>query len=268
MKKVAVISDPQLNMKDGTLDSSISILKICFKHMLIDALVVCGDITEHAHPIEMDAFLDTCGKFFPAENVFFVPGNMDRVYSVDGEKAFLEVCGRYYGKKREHLYFAHEEVTYSLIGISPEPVGGGTITDAQLTFLDGHLKNAAERNIPALVLCHYQIKNTIPGVNWEFASLGSDSAKVQQILEKHGGKTVFFTGHTHMGLTAGSVVTYKNVTYISTPSICMPDTEHYNSENNNSGTGFIVEINEHDIYILGYDFMNDEALMDFNGTFE
>ena len=48
MKKIAVISDTHINLKEGVEGNECEILRNCFKHMNVDILVVCGDITENA----------------------------------------------------------------------------------------------------------------------------------------------------------------------------------------------------------------------------
>jgi hypothetical protein len=63
----------------------------------------------------------------------------------------------------------------------------------------------------------------------------------------------------------GSVITIKNVTYASTPSMCNPNTEQYNNADNNKvGTGSIVEIENTHAMIREYYFSNDEYLSGFN----
>ena len=265
--KIVVISDPQINFNDmNTALQDIEILRECFKNMNVDAVVVCGDITENARPQEMNAFFDAFKKYCPTKKLFAVPGNMDGVYDPKTQNAYFKAYERFLGKKIETLYFLHEFANCFLIGISPEPIDDGTITDAQFIFLEDALRKANECSLPALVFCHYQITETI-NTKWKYASLGSDSPRVRTILEKYNGKVVFFSGHTHRGLIkeiGGSVITKRNVTYISTPSICMPDVEHYNADNNNKGTGYFVEADKINVIINGFDFLNNAPLNSFN----
>jgi len=180
-------------------------------------------------------------------------------------QTYIKALERFSGKKTESLYFSHEADNCFIIGISPEPVNGGIITDTQLAFLDDAILKATERGVPALIFSHYQLSDTID-INWKHASLGSDSPKVKAVLEKYECKIIFFSGHTHRGLISeigGSVITKGNVTYVSVPSICMPDTEHYDADNNNVGTGYIVELSNNQVGIRGYDFLHNEVLDDF-----
>jgi len=271
--KIAVISDPQIDIKNigtTTQENDIEVLQECFKHMDVDAVAVCGDITENALTEEMDSFFDAFKRYCPAKKLFVVPGNMDGAYDIKTQNIYLEALEHFSGKKIKSLYFSHEVDSCFLIGISPEPIDNGIITDAQLVFLDEAIRKAAERGVPALIFSHYQLSDTID-INWKYASLGSDSSKVKVILEKYDGKVIFFSGHTHRGLISqigGSVITKGNVTYVSTPSICKPDVEHYNADNNNKGTGYVVEVFKESINIKGFDFLQNKWLESFNWTIQ
>jgi 3',5'-cyclic AMP phosphodiesterase CpdA len=264
---IAVISDPQIDVKDigGTHEIDLEVLRTCFKHMDVDAVAVCGDITENALAEEMDSVFDTFERYCPAKKLFVVPGNMDGVYNPKTQDVYLTAMERVSGKKCENLYFSHEAENWFMIGISPEPVDDGIITDTQLAFLDDALRKAAERGVPVLIFSHYQLSDTIE-INWKYGSLGACSPKVKAVLEKYNNHIIFFSGHTHRGLiaeTGGSVITKRNVTYVSVPSICKPDTEHYNADNDNVGTGYVIELNNDQIIIKGYDFLHNEVLDSF-----
>jgi len=267
--KIAVISDPQIDIKSiggTTQENDLEVLHKCFKHMDVDAVAVCGDITENALTEEMDSFFDTFKRHCPTKKLFVVPGNMDGVYDTKTQDVYLKALERFSGKKTESLYFSYEADNCFLIGISPEPVDGEIITDTQLAFLDNAIRKAAEREVPALVFSHYQLSDTID-INWKYASLGSDSPKVKPILEKYDNQVIFFSGHTHRGLIShvgGSVITKGNVTYVSTPSICKPDIEHYNADNNDKGTGYVIEVSKESVNIKGFDFLQNKWLESFN----
>jgi len=265
---IAVISDPQIDIKnicDTTQENDLKVLQTCFKHMNVDAVAVCGDITENTLAEEMDSFFDLFKQYCPTKKLFVVPGNMDGVYDPKAQDVYFNALERFSSKKTKSLYFSHETDNCFLIGISPEPIDDGIITDTQLAFLDNAIRKAAKCGVPALIFSHYQLSDTID-INWKYASLGSDSPKVKAILEKYESKIVFFSGHTHRGLMTkigGSVTTKRNVTYVSVPSICKPDTEHYNADNNNVGTGYIVELSNTQVNIKGYDFLHNEILDNF-----
>ncbi len=264
IKSIAVISDPQIDFTNDTGETKI--LKRCFEYIKTDVLAICGDITENAMPEEWNEFFMSVKKQRGISNIMLVTGNMDRTFQAAGKKIFFDAYERFASINIDKLYFAREMGNCVFIGIAPERDQEDTISTAQLNFLESNIGKAAKSDIPAFVLSHYLLRDTID-INWEHAALGEESKKIRDILEKHNGKVLFFSGHIHRGLIkeeGGSVITIKNVTYASTPSICKPDTEHYNADNNEAGTGFIVEIENSHVRIRGYDFLNDEYLSAFN----
>jgi len=263
--KMAVISDPQVDLYDGKTKEALQVLRKCFANMNVDIVAVCGDISEYANATVMDTFFDTFSKHCSAKELIVVPGNMDGVCDEKTKYAFSEALERYFETKQDNLYFAKETDACFLIGISPEPVAGGIITNAQLDFLDKVLRSACVKGKPALIFSHFHLRSTINN-SWKFATLGDDGDEIKSLIEKHNGKVVFFAGHTHRGLIAkpgGSVITIGNATYVSTPSICWPDREHYNADNDSVGTGYVVEITHSGISIKGFDFLENEYLPEF-----
>lgn len=263
VKNIAVISDPQIDLTNDT--GKIKILKRCLDNINTDALAICGDITENGLPDEWAEFFSLMKDRDIINKFMMVTGNMDRTFQPAGKKMFFEAYEKHTSKTIDKLYFADEMEDCIVIGISPEHDREDTMTVEQLIFLDNNIEKAAKSGRPAIVLSHYLLADTID-IDWEYATLGAESKKIRDILEKYDGKVLFFSGHIHRGLIreeGGSVRTIKNVTYASTPSICKPDTEHYDAENNEAGTGFIVEIGNKHVLIKGYDFINDEYLTDF-----
>lgn len=268
INKIAVISDPQIDFKNIENGNDIEILQECLKNINVDFLAVCGDITQNALPQELDAFFDTFKQYCLTEKLFIVPGNEDGVYTTNGQNAYFEAYERFSGIKLTTLFSVQETENCFLIGISPEPINNGTVTDEQLDFIDNALRKASECGVPAFIFSHYQLTETI-NIDWRHAALNSDSPKIKPILEKYGGKVIFFSGHIHRGLikeNGGSIITKGNVTYISTPSLCKPDIKHYKTDNDNKGTGYIVYIDKDSVNIRGYDFLNNEFLADFDWT--
>ena len=140
------------------------------------------------------------------------------------------------------------------------------LSDNQLSVLDEYIRKAAERAVPALVFCHYVINDTI-NVDWKYAKLGAQSLQVRTIFEKYRGKVICFSGHIHRGLIkelGGSIITINNVTYVSTPSICIPDKIHYKTDNDNVGTGYILDLCQDYVHISGFDFLNKQWIEAFD----
>lgn len=267
MKKIAVISDIQINLSDKKNEERRKLLQKCLKNMNVDTLVVCGDITENARTEELECFFDLYEHNCQARNLFLIPGNMDETESMEGKKRFLDVYGKHTDRVYENTYFSYETDDCILIGISPEEDNDDEpLSERQISLLEESIKKAAKRAVPALVFCHYIINDTI-NIDWKYATLGMQSTQVKMILEKYGGKVICFSGHIHRGLIkekGGSIITINNVTYISTPSICMPDRIHYNADNDDVGTGYLLEIYSDNIQIHGYNFFENKSLDDFD----
>ena len=77
--KIAIISDPQINLKQTNhngFQKDLEILQKCFENINVDALGVCGDVTENGLPEEWDYFFNGFKQHCPTKNLFLVPGNM------------------------------------------------------------------------------------------------------------------------------------------------------------------------------------------------
>lgn len=269
MKRIAVISDPQINLSNSKNVNEYDYLNRCFNNMEVDSVIVCGDVTENAHEDEWDLFLYAFKYNCPSKNLFIIPGNMDLTYTQKGKMIFDNVMLKHYGKCPEQLYTDYESNLCSLFGIAVEQNDDNfPISEYQLQRLDELLKSAAARGVPTIVFGHYILDDTI-SINWKFAELGPQSDAIKQLFKKYGSKVFYFSGHIHRGLIKKEGSTVKqvdNVTYISTPSLCHPDNEHYDVDNGIIGTGFIVDVTKGNVVIQGYDFMNGTELKDFIWT--
>lgn len=265
MERIAVISDPQVNLKHTTDINEYDYLYKCFKNMEVDSVIVCGDITENANEDEWCLFLDAF-KNDNNKSLFIVPGNMDLTYTQNGKLTYDKMMFKYCGKIPEHLFTEYESVLFSLFGISIEKYDDNApISEYQLQKLDALLKSSAARGVPTIVFGHYILNDTID-INWKFAELGPQSEVIKELFKKYGNKVFYFSGHIHRGLMKKEGSTVKqvdNVTYISTPSLCYPDNEHYEVDNGDIGTGFMVDITDDNVLIQGYDFINGNELEDF-----
>ena len=98
--KIAIISDPQINLKQTNykgVQKDLEILQQCYRNINADALAVCGDITENGLSEEWDYFFDGFKQDCPTKNLFLVPGNMDKTHTENGTKAFTEAYRRFTG---------------------------------------------------------------------------------------------------------------------------------------------------------------------------
>ena len=91
IKRIAIISDPQIDCKSNNFFNECELLKTCFHNMDVEALAVCGDITENGLPEEWNTFFDIFDKYCQTKILFLVPGNMDNTYNAKGKKVFLDI---------------------------------------------------------------------------------------------------------------------------------------------------------------------------------
>jgi predicted phosphodiesterase len=271
VKRIAVISDPQINRKQASFQKQYDCLRRCFENMNVDSVIVCGDITENADVEEWNIFFKAFDQHCQTENLFLVPGNMDRVEQQTGRLAYDIALKSHFNSCLDTLYIMHETDSCILFGIAVERDDDDhPMSDLQLTRLAESLRIAAERGIPAIVFGHYILDGTIQ-TNWEYANLGPQSSAIRNLFEQLGGTVVYFSGHIHRGLMKApgyTVAKINGVTYVSTPSICHPDKEHYKADNDNPGTGFLIELDQNSFQLKGYDFLNDEYLEDFDWTLQ
>ncbi len=85
MKRIAVISDPQINRKQASFQKQYGCLRRCFENMNVDSVIVCGDITENADVEEWNVFFKAFNQHCQTENLFLVPGKEVQVLYGFGE---------------------------------------------------------------------------------------------------------------------------------------------------------------------------------------
>jgi len=264
-QKIIMISDPQIDFEIDNGKHESNILEKCFQNMKGDIITICGDITEKGLSEEWDRFYYLLTKYSNIKELIIAPGNMDNVCNDLGKEQYLNKYNLFSYKNIKNLYYSYKMENITIISISPEMDGNPSVSINQLTFIEENIKEASERNIPVIILNHYQLKDTI-NVDWKYAHLGEESMSIKKILYKYNVKVLFCSGHIHRGLIKdnnGSIAIVKNVTYLSVPSICKPDIEHYKADNEDKGTGYIIDIHKKTLQINGYDFLNNKYLDNF-----
>jgi len=270
MYNFAVISDPQIDTQDPRMNEDYLILNKCFNNMEVDSVVVCGDITENAVYQEWDMFFKSFKEHCKDAELQYIPGNMDYTHTLKGRETLNQAFSKHFNYTQEKLYRRLDTDYCVFFGLAVEKNSDeAPMSERQLQELDKALAYATENGISAIVYGHYILNDTIK-VNWDFAYLGTQSHAIKRILEKHDTKVLFFSGHTHKGLVKDSyctVVEKNGVTYISTPSICQPDDEHYPGSITDRGTGFLVTVTRDSIEVQGYNFLENLPLPEYKWNF-
>ena len=200
----------------------------------VDALLVCGDLTNYGDTPSMDTFFDICKKYNPADTFLPVYGNHDIGHVEDRghdevRADLIERTNDVLGTVYDKIYFATEIGGYTFIVLCDEGERWDycTISPEQLAFLDASLAEATADGKPVFVCCHWPIadmngEKTI----WPGSAIDPEGQDVKSILEKY--KNVFYiSGHMHAGLKSraveekyglSSAETVNGVTYINLPT--------------------------------------------------
>ncbi len=246
----------------------------------IDALLVCGDITNYVDEAALIKYYDIIKKHSPVP-VITLSGNHDLRHNqrskIPPEEAleyFLKHANNYYGTDYKVPYYSKNVNGYKFIILSDEVLSDEVLSDGtdtevrlskeQLDFLDSELAAATADGSPAFVCCHWPVDGT-NGQELIFpegaGAINIAVNDVKSIMEKY--KNVFYiSGHIHGGIKSTSAakvsgisnVEQKNgVTYISLPTYGSLNFFGYTA----SGTGMQLEVYENKVIIRPRNFITN-----------
>ena len=200
----------------------------------VDAVLVCGDLTNYGDTASMDTFFDICEKHNPTPAFLPVYGNHDigHVEDRDHDTVRADLIARtntVLGTDFDKIYHTTVIGGYTFIVLCDEGERWDycTISPEQLSFLDDALSEATRDGKPAFVCCHWPID----GMNgedmiWPGSSIDPEGQDVRSILEKY--RNVFYiSGHMHAGIKSRAVEeryglsnaeTVNGVTYLNLPT--------------------------------------------------
>ena len=242
----------------------------------VDAVLVCGDLTNYGDAASMDAFFDDCAKYNPTETLLPVFGNHDigHVEDRDHDAVRADLIARANAVLHtdfDKIYYSMEIGGYTFIVLCDEGERWDycTLSAEQLAFLDASLADATQDGKPAFVCCHWPIdgrngEDTI----WPGSSIDPAGQDVQSILEKY--RNVFYiSGHMHGGIKSravedryalSSAETVNGVTYLNLPTYGLVNWFGYPW----SGTGAQLEVYADRVlfrprsFLTGHWFVNSE----------
>ncbi len=278
--RFAVISD--IHMTDETARRDM--LKLGLYDMenaenKLDALVLSGDMTDHARSEEYKMLAAAFADYTPADNIIMAVGNHDTWNNETdddnrfpaSEKLFLEYNKVIANRELDKVYYSTQVNGYTFIVMSSE--GDSTdayISDEQLAWLDAELAAATKDGKPVFVICHWPINGThgLP-LTWldnpiledkddleaDDGGLGNESEKVDAILNKYN-NIYYITGHLHNGVANDSVYGYSsvekrgNINCVNLPSYMYLGMKGRVS----NGLGFVFEVYEDEVVIRARSF--------------
>ncbi len=245
----------------------------------LDALVLSGDMTDHARSEQYSMLYDAFSKYNPAKNIIMAVGNHDTWNNEtdnddrfpESEKLFIEYNKKIADRDIDKVYYSTEVNGYTFICMSSEyDHTDAYISDEQLSWLDTELEKATKDGKPVFVISHWPINNThgLP-LTWldhpafqdkseledDDGGLGNESDKVEAILNKY--KDVFLiSGHLHNGIETNSIYGYSsvekkgNINLVNLPSFMYVGSKGRIS----NGLGFVFEVYEDEVIIRARSF--------------
>ncbi len=271
----AVISD--IHMTDETARRDI--LKLGLLDMQsfsepFDALVLAGDMTDHANRPQYEMLAEAFEGTEPAEKIIMALGNHDtwndEVNEKNGypqsKKLFIEYNKKIADRKVSNVYYSTKVNGYTFIVMGSEADRTDAyISKKQLTWLESELKKADKGDKPIFVISHWPLAEThgLP-LTWldnplfeskdeleaDDGSLGDQNNKVRKILKKYD-DVFLISGHLHNGASTNSIYGYSSVeTHDGITSINLPSFMYLGSKSApTNGVGFTVEVYKNEVVI-------------------
>ena len=231
-----------------------------------DAIVFLGDNTMNCQHIENMLFHGTASILLKNETILPVMGNHD-IGNGEGDYAKLQdrwytYTEAFFGRHLEHPYYYEviDGFYFIVLGMEAQEVYEMMMTEAQFTWLQGVLDEAAESGKPVFVFSHYPTDDVVD-------EEGNYSDRlVNMLAEFNQTHDLFcFVGHTHMPL----YLFWSFHNYDGYPETYLPRLTSLSGENDNepydeTGIGLEVEIYENEVVLRGRDFYRGEWRYDTN----
>ncbi len=239
-----------------------------------DALVLSGDMTDHARTDEYRLLEEAFSKYTPAKNIIMAVGNHDTWNNevedefefAKSKELFIEYNKKIANRDIDNVYYSTVINGYTFIMMSSEESHTDAyISDAQLKWLDGELAKATKDGKPVFVVSHWPMNKThgLP-LSWlnypafeddselepDEGGYGDQSDAVADVLQKY--KNVFLiSGHIHNGVAEDSIYGYSSIeTYGNITSVNLPSYMYVGSKGAPSnGMGFTFEVYDDEVVI-------------------
>ncbi len=251
-----------------------------------DALIMCGDNTNHGYRTEYKAIEELFGEYTPAKQIFIATGNHDtwtREEAGDNyPEIFCEYANKFSGLEIEKPYYSVKINGYSFIFLASEKDNTGAyFSPEQLNWLRAEMDKASESGLPVFVITHWPFNGT-HGLPYAFGydkdadpddgGMGDQSDEVEAILKAY--KNVFMlSGHVHNGLTndlTDDICGFSTVENDgSFHSVNLPSYNlAFTKGNIFNGMGFQVEVYEKEVVFRARNFALGMFYPDYDFTFE
>ncbi len=240
----------------------------------LDALVISGDMTDHARTDEYNMLAEAFSKYTPAKNIILAVGNHDTWNNevedefeyAKSKELFIEYNKKIANRDIDNVYYSTVINGYTFIMMSSEDCHTDAyISDSQLKWLDRELAKATKDGKPVFVVSHWPFNQThgLP-LTWldqpliqdksdlepDEGGFGNESDKIAEILNKY--KNVFLlSGHLHNGVADNSMYGYSSIEkHGSVTSVNLPSYMYVGVKGAPSnGLGYQIEVYDNEVVI-------------------
>lgn len=215
-----------------------------------DVVAFAGDNTMNGQNIEWLDFYGFLNRYNKGSDILVAMGNHD-FGNTDSHETYEKLSKRaianynYYCRENiDNIYYSRDYGCVKFIILGSEDNAENTvevISDEQIAWLSAELSQCSENNQPAVVINHNLIYGTTGRQSYYDFNQTSNNDKLNAALKDCETKVYYICGHSHFGVSDGSVYESGNVTYINLPSA--GNTGNYGAEGENAdfGTGLLME---------------------------
>jgi len=253
----------------------------------LDAMVFCGDNTDHGYDEQYELLVDTVKKHNPAENIIMAVGNHDtwtrnKNYDEGGFKdLFKKYSEQITGRSIDNVYYSTKVNGYTFIVMgSEEDHTYAYFSPEQLSWLRSEMDKASRDGLPIFVISHWPINEThgLPET-WgdknpepDDGGMGDQSAEVEAILKSYN-NVFLISGHVHDGFSNerdSAVYGYESVeSEGSFHSVNLPSYTTGGIRGRiAAGTGYSFEVYADKVIIRARSFTSSIWYTNYDYTFE
>ena len=223
------------------------------------AVVFLGDNTMNGQVLENMLFHGTAALLLKDQKVLPVMGNHD---IGNGEGDYEKLQNRWYDftkaffdKDLDHPYYYEviDGYYFIVLGMEDQLVYEMTMTDAQFTWLENVLAEAAESGKPVFVFSHYPADDALD-------EQGNSTGRLTEMLAEYNKEHDLFSfvGHTHMPM----YLFWSFHDSDGYPEIYLPRITSLSGDDDtvsdDTGVGVEVEIYENEVVVRARDFYRSE----------
>lgn len=263
--RFAVISDTHFGnqMGEGPMVKVPRALRnLMSKSPRIDAIFVCGDLTDWGRAGQYDQFMSVFN------DTTIIPKSVKTYYMMGNHDNFSENAVENYKKLGQPLHQFIDIKGYPFITVSLNGGGSNDYNEESLAFLAEKLKEAATRypGKPIFVFTHVPPANTVYGSCREEGSWGTE--KLNKVLNAYP-QAIVFAGHSHFPLSDPRSINQRYFTSINDGSVTYSEVENgivsegiHPEAYDNVTEGLIITVDKQsNVNLQRWDTYNNEEIL-------